>query len=112
MPTSKTAVILAHCMSHNISYKEVADSCEPENFKGLPNNILDSGRDLSITDREEDIHIRPLVAKYEKAFIHYVKSFGADVIKKVLNYGQCGRLKLTFMHNKKDRRQMIKLLGL
>ena len=54
--------------------------------------------------------LRPQVAKYEKLFIRYVKDYDAATVFAVLKKGQSGRLKL--LTNRKDRFQMIQLLGL
>lgn len=56
--------------------------------------------------------LRGEVAKYEKLFIGYVKAHGADAIRELLSTGKTGTYKLTVLKNKKDRYQMVQLLGL
>jgi hypothetical protein len=56
--------------------------------------------------------LRPEVAKHEALFVGYVKQYGAATVRKVLDKGNDGHIKLTVMRNKKDRWQMIQLLGI
>jgi hypothetical protein len=60
----------------------------------------------------EGIHIRPEVKRHYAYFLSCVKHYGADVVKKVLDTGRNGKLRLTFLKNKKDRYQMMQLLDL
>lgn len=56
--------------------------------------------------------IRGNVAKYEAMFIQFIREHGAETVKKVLTHGKWGKFKLTVPLNKKDRFQMLQLLGL
>lgn len=62
--------------------------------------------------RDPDDLLRPEVKKHEKLFIGYIKQYGAATVRKVLDKGQDGGIKLKIMTNKKDRYQMMQLLDL
>ncbi len=56
--------------------------------------------------------MRPQVQKYLAKFQGYVQQYGPETVRKVLRDGQAGKLRLTIMKNRKDRYQMMQILGL
>lgn len=62
--------------------------------------------------KEDGQGLRPQVIKHHDLFVRYCRTYGCDVVKEVLAKGQSGQHKLKIMGNKKDRHQMIQLLGL
>lgn len=62
---------------------------------------------------KEDLKgLRPQVIKHHDLFVRYVKQYGSAVVAEVLSKGICGKYRLKVMTNRKDRYQMLQLLGL
>lgn len=62
--------------------------------------------------KEDMAGLRPQVAKHHELFVRYCKQYGCDTVKEVLTKGVAGKFRLKIMGNRKDRYQMIQLLGL
>ena len=62
--------------------------------------------------QKEHDGIRPLVAKYHEQFQGHVRQYGRNVVKQVLLNGRHGNVKLKAPFNRKDRHQMLVVLGL
>lgn len=60
----------------------------------------------------KELRLRGQVAKYEPLFIGYVKNYGSEVVAEVLRKGHSGKYRLKILNNRKDRHQMLQLLGL
>ena len=56
--------------------------------------------------------LRGQVAKHEQLFVGYVKRYGADVVRECLQKGHSSKYRLKVLGNRKDRYQMLQLLGL
>ena len=61
--------------------------------------------------KEDAVGLRPQVAKHHDLFVRYCKQYGCDTVREVLLKGRSGKYKLKIMGNKKDRYQMLQLLG-
>ena len=62
--------------------------------------------------KEDMAGLRPQVIKHHDLFVKYCRTYGCDTVKETLIKGHSGAHKLKIMGNKKDRYQMLQLLGL
>jgi hypothetical protein len=61
---------------------------------------------------EEQELLRPNVRKYQQHFEEYIREYGSETVRKVLMKGHHENIRITFAMNRKDRFQMLQLLGL